>query len=281
MLLDIAKLLFQKDTREAVKELVDLIRRRPEWQAELISLDEKFDYADEPRAGLLVRFLREALLQKEWQPRRAGVAEFVIQEIVDNAFQHGKPAAGSNGVVRFNATLTPSWVSCRVTDAGPGFDLAQTLQQQANGEARGLARVQGLTSKLLQDGRNTIEVVIRSTPGAIDVAVIDGVHIVTMSGRLGHDDFDPTVEFSRIETALDRDADMLVDPSDAQYLASRALRLLTLLHRRSRSAGQKIVLVVTADTVISEILHISRYDRIFDCVHSRAEALSRLRRAST
>ena len=38
MFIDIAKLLFQKDTRDALKELVALIRKKPEWQADLITL---------------------------------------------------------------------------------------------------------------------------------------------------------------------------------------------------------------------------------------------------
>jgi anti-sigma B factor antagonist len=277
MLIDIAKLLFQKDTRDAVKELVELVRRKPEWQADLITLDEKLKYADEARAGVLVQFLREALLQKQWEPKRAGVAEFVIQEVVDNAFHHGKPADGSSGAVRINATLSSAWVSCRVTDAGPGFDLARVLEQQAQGEASGLTRIRELASKLLQDGRNTIEVLVRHTPGVIDVAVIDGIQIVSMRGRVREELFDLNAEFSRIQGALDPAADMLIDLSDAEYVSSRGLRLLTLLQRHTQVNGRKAVLVFKADTALAEILQISRYDKIFDCVHSRAEGLAKLR----
>lgn len=278
MFIEIAKLLFQKDTRDALKELVELIRKKPEWQADLITLDEKLQYADEARAGILVQFLREALLQKEWQAKRAGVAEFVIQEIVDNAFHHGKPADGSSGKVRVNATLTSAWVSCRVTDAGAGFDLARTLeQQQASGEPGGLTRVRQLASKLVQEGRNTIEVMVRTTPGAIDVVVIDGIQVVNMRGRVGRDEFDLDAEFLRIRSALDPAAAVLVDLSDAEYVASRGLRLLTLLDRGNRSDGRKSVLVVKPDTAVAEILHLSRYDKVFECVPSRAAGLEKLR----
>lgn len=275
MFIDIAKLLFQKDTRDALKELVALIRKKPEWQADLITLNEKLGYTDEPRAGVLVQFLREVLLKKEWPPKRAGVAEFVIQELVDNAFHHGKPADGSSGAVRINATLTSSWVSCRITDDGPGFDLAQTLEQQARGEPSGLSQIRELASKLVQDGRNTVEVVVRNTLGAIEVMVIDGIQVVSMRGRLGAE-FDLDAEFSRIEAALDPGAPLLIDLSDAQYVASKGLRLLALIHRRNQALGQQSVLVVTVDSAIAEIVRISRYDKIFDCVTSRPDGLAKL-----
>jgi anti-sigma regulatory factor (Ser/Thr protein kinase)/anti-anti-sigma regulatory factor len=276
MFIDIAKLLFQKDTRDALKELVALIRKKPEWQADLITLNEKLGYTDEPRAGVLVQFLREVLLKKEWPPKRAGVAEFVIQELVDNAFHHGKPADGSSGAVRINATLTSSWVSCRITDDGPGFDLAQTLEQQARGEPSGLSQIHELASKLVQDGRNTVEVVVRNTLGAIEVMVIDGVQVVSMRGRLGQAEFDLDAEFSRIEAALDPGAPLLIDLSEAQYVASKGLRLLALIHRRNQALGQQSVLVVTPDSAIAEIVRISRYDKIFDCVTSRPDGLAKL-----
>jgi anti-anti-sigma factor len=277
MFIEIAKLLFQKDTRDAFKELVALIRKKPEWQADLITLDEKLKYADEERAGILVQFLREALLQKQWEAKRAGVAEFVIQEVVDNAFHHGKPADGS-GVVRINATLSSAWVSCRVTDAGPGFDLAQVLEQQAKSEPSGLTRIRQLAAKLLQDGRNTIEVMVRATPGAIDVAVIDGIQVVSLRGRVREELFDLNAEFARIQGALDRAADVLIDLSDAEYISSRGLRLLTLLHRHNRANGRKSVLVFKANTALAEILQISRYDKLFECAHTRADGLATLGR---
>lgn len=278
MFIDIAKLLFQKDTRDAVKELVDLLRKKPEWQADLITLDEKLKYADEARAGILVQFLREALLQKQWEAKRAGVAEFVIQEVVDNAFQHGKPVDGSGGVVRINAALSSAWVSCRVTDAGPGFDLAQVLEKQAAGEPGGLTRIRALASKLLQEGRNTIEVMVRSTPGVIDIAVIDGIQVVTMRGRVREELFDFDAELARIRGALDRTTDVLIDLSDAEYISSRGLRLLTFLHRHTQANGRKSVLVFKANTALAEILQISRYDKVFECAPTREEGLAKLRR---
>ena len=258
-----------------MKELVARIRKKPEWQADLITLNEKLGYTDEPRAGVLVQFLREVLLKKEWPPKRAGVA-VVIQELVDNAFHHGKPADGSSGAVRINATLTSSWVSCRVTDDGPGFDLAQTLEQQARGEQSGLSQIRELGSKPVQDGRNTVEVVVRNTLGAIEVTAIDGIQVVSMRGRLGQAEFDLDAEFSRIEAALDPGAPLLIDLSEAQYVASKGLRLLALIHRRNQALGQPSVLVVTADSAIAEIVRISRYDKIFDCVTSRPDGLAKL-----
>jgi anti-sigma regulatory factor (Ser/Thr protein kinase)/anti-anti-sigma regulatory factor len=278
MLLDIAKLLFQKDTRDVVKDLIELIKKRPEWKADLLTLDEKLPYSKDAEVGLLVQFIREALLQKNWPPKRAGVAEFAIQEVVDNAFHHGRPLEGSAGTVRVSATLTSYWVSCRVTDSGEGFSLKEILAQQARDEPRGLTRVREVSSGLAQDGANTIEVTIRATPGAIDIALLDKVLVINMRGRLGRESFDIEAEFPRIEAAIESTQKVLIDLSEAEYASSVVLRFLGKVYRRNKGLGQPSVLVVKPDSAIQEILTIARYDKtFFECVGSRSEGIAKLR----
>jgi anti-anti-sigma factor len=276
MLLDVVKLLLQKDTRESFKELVALVRKKPEWKADLLTLDEKFSQSEQAKAGTLVRFIHELLLQKDWAPKRAGVAEFVIQEIADNAFLHGRSPGRQSGTVRLSATLTSYWIDCRVMDSGPGFDLAAALAGQAQGEARGLARVRALASSLVQKGPNTIEVTVQNHPARIDVALIHDIPVVNLRGRLGHDTIRLDEELADIETALAGSSRLVVDLTEAQYVSSVGLRFLMLLQRRNQAAGREAVLVARADSAVGEILKISRFDQVFRCADSRADAFALL-----
>ena len=64
MVLDILKLLFAKDTREGVLEAVKALRATPDWRRDLIELEETFRGSEDNKARILIRLVRELLLQK-------------------------------------------------------------------------------------------------------------------------------------------------------------------------------------------------------------------------
>ncbi len=273
MLLEVAKLLFQKDTRDSLKELVALIKKEPEWRANLLDFDETFPQAERRKAELLVRFLHEVLLQKGWKAQRAGVAEFVVQEIVDNAFQHGTDSDGSSGKVRIRAALTNYWITCQVTDSGKGFDLHNALSAQATEGGHGLSKVKALAISLTQENPNSIKVTVENHAGKIDLADIDGVFILNLKGRLTHESVDYNREAASIDEALPDGSKVIIDLTETQYASSVALRFLMMLQKRNEAHHRKTVLVVPKDSVIREIFEVAGFDSVFQCVALRAEAL--------
>jgi len=273
MLLDIAKLILQKDTRESFKELVDLVKRKPEWKADLVELDGKFSYAEQGEAETFVRYVHEVLLRKTWPEKRAGVAEFVIRELMDNAFIHGQPPSGSSGVVRVQASMTSAWLCCRVSDRGAGFDLAVTLSKQAKEEARGLSRINSLATRLVQDGPNTVEVTVRAAPSAVDVEQADVVHIMRVVGRL---DERARQQFEDGVAAIGTGGKVLLDLTECEYISSVGLRQIMVLQKQNRAVGRQAILVVKPESVIAEILAISRFNHVIETVHTREEGLARL-----
>jgi anti-sigma regulatory factor (Ser/Thr protein kinase) len=182
MLLDIAKLLFQKDTRDAVKEAIAFLRKQPDWQTQL-EVNEAFPSEDKLKARLLVQFLREALVNKGWKEQRAGVVEYVVQELVDNAYVHGG-AAARGGTVRITATLNSQWAQCGVMDSGKGFSLDDALAAQNADGLHGLSQVNALAARLTQRAPAFIEVVVESRAPAIAVQEVDGIYVAQVEGRL-------------------------------------------------------------------------------------------------
>ena len=184
MLLDIARLLLQKDTREALKELVQLIRRHPEWKKDFVEIAEGFTAPEADKARVLVKFIAEVLAQKGWPSSRTGVVEYGIQELVDNAFTHGSRTATAGTCVRIKAVLTSHWAKCEVSDTGDGFDLDTILRLQKQGEVRGLTTVHGLVRTLTQPSPNSIEVFIDQRPAGVSRYRHQGADVICMKGDL-------------------------------------------------------------------------------------------------
>lgn len=65
---------------------------------------------------------------------------------------------------------------------------------------------------------------------------------------------------------------LVLDLSGVEYLSSRGLRALTLGKREADEAGLPLILAA-ANTLVAEILAISRYDKIFPVRATLAEAL--------
>jgi anti-anti-sigma factor len=65
---------------------------------------------------------------------------------------------------------------------------------------------------------------------------------------------------------------IILDCSDVEYIASVGLRELMLVAKRARRSGGRCALIVRSPAV-EEIIRISRFDLVFDVVHSLDEAL--------
>lgn len=75
-----------------------------------------------------------------------------------------------------------------------------------------------------------------------------------------------------VEKAHKLKTKLVVDFSALEYMSSRGLRALTLARRAADGAGVEIVLAAP-NSIMREILAISRYDRIFPVAENVEEAL--------
>lgn len=75
-----------------------------------------------------------------------------------------------------------------------------------------------------------------------------------------------------VEKANSAKTRLVVDFSALDYMSSRGLRALTLARRAADDAGVEIVLAAP-NSIMREILAISRYDRIFPVADNVEEAL--------
>jgi anti-anti-sigma factor len=270
MLFDIAKLLLDKETRESFKEVVAFVKKRPEWKADLVEMNERFGSHDEHNARIFVQFSVELLAQKGWQPGRVGVAEFAIQELVDNAFTHGLRRRESDGKVRISTVLSSSWIRCSVEDNGEGFALADVLNEQSAGEERGLAKVKAIATKLTQLDRNTITVTIASVPGKVTLSEQNRVCVIALTGEFRRNDYSDIA--TNVPQSIPTGAKVVLDLTKMSYANSMALRLFMNLQRQLTEKSCQIVVVIDPNSRMKEIFEISRFYNLFLCVDTLEQA---------
>ena len=103
----------------------------------------------------------------------------------------------------------------------------------------------------------------------------DGAIIALPDGKIDADTadaFGADLE-SAVGRAADSSAKLVVDCSAITYMSSRGLRALTLAKRKADGAGVRILLA-GANEVVSEILVISRYHKLFTVTDSVEAALA-------
>lgn len=273
MLLDVAKLLLDRDTRESVKELIAALRKKPEWQKDLVEMVERFARPEEHKARLFIRFAAEVLAQKGWPAARAGAAEFAIQELVDNAFLHGLVEGDNTSRIRIRAQLSNVWAICAISDNGPGFDLSGTLATQERGERRGLSRVRAIASRLVQSAPNTVEVLVECVPGQVTATEIGTAYVLMLKGELRHSSIDYKDELERLCAHVPRITRLVIDLTEATYLSSAGIRFLLMVWKRMSESGSTVAVVVKPNSGVREVLEIGRMFRVLPCVDSLSEAL--------
>lgn len=93
----------------------------------------------------------------------------------------------------------------------------------------------------------------------------DGAVVANPRGRV--DEATATAFGTQLEGGVDRAADgesktLVVNFAGLDYMSSRGLRALTLAKRRADGLGVTIILAAP-NKILSEILAISRYDKLF------------------
>lgn len=93
-------------------------------------------------------------------------------------------------------------------------------------------------------------------------------------GRIDEVHWEAFAEALKAGVSEARGCDRIVlDLSEVEYLSSRGLRALTLGEREADAAGLTLILAAPND-LVSEILQISRYDKIFPVRDTVAAALA-------
>ena len=131
LLLGAVKLALSEDARKSASGLIDFIRKSPDWQKDICTLEAKVDCESREHAYLLGGLTADKMTSLGYAPDSVDAFSYVYRELTSNAFEHGcKPASKDRVTVVIE--ITAHYVSLIVSNPrGMKFDLAALLEQQA------------------------------------------------------------------------------------------------------------------------------------------------------
>lgn len=269
MFVEIIKLLLSKDTRESIQAGVGALTRAPAWKEDLLVVGESFDADREALAGVLVAHAAKELARKGWPEERIGVAQFVADELIRNAFAHG--AKGTTDLhVGVRARLTSQWAEFSVSDNGEGFSLGSTLESQV-AAPKGLTFVQRASAALTQ--RSPTAVIARVDLVANSRRVVDDgeIFLVRVGGRLDHEH---AREFEAALGEFPVPSRVIIDLRGVTYISSVGLRVFFLLAKKKQESSfdSDRVVLMSPTPIVAEVLAVSHFDRVLPVAKSEEEA---------
>ena len=224
---------------------------------------------------------------------KRAVVEHAIAELVDNAFRHARP-----DTVTLTVRVTQRFAEIVVMDSGAGFDLRATmveLRRRLKADptlvgGRGFLVLEHegveLANAPADEGKHRVSAVVRwrrpvTASGedfTVQVELRGDIVVFAPVGRIDHK---KAQQFqARLQPHLDAFAAhanaLILDLSGVDYISSVGLRVLILAHKAARDRNATIVLC-GPNPVVSEVLQIASFDKVFrvyDSVESALIALS-------
>jgi hypothetical protein len=131
LLLGAVKLVLSEDARKSASGLIDFIRKSPDWQKDICTLEAKVDCDSREHAYLLGGLTADKMTSLAYVPDAVDAFSYVYRELTSNAFEHGCKA-GSKDRATIIIDITGHYVSLTVSNPrGTKFDLAALLEQRA------------------------------------------------------------------------------------------------------------------------------------------------------
>ena len=168
LLLNAVKVVVSKDARESAASIVDLLRRSPDWEKSIGTIEAKVSVHVRERAQLIGDLVADKLQSLNYQPDSIQAFRNAIEELTANAFEHGITDP-KRQVVRIVVETTPSYVATTVHNPkGSRFALDDALKSAAEhrsgsqntGRGRGLMLVSRRVDVLEMLGDEAIKALI-------------------------------------------------------------------------------------------------------------------------
>jgi anti-sigma regulatory factor (Ser/Thr protein kinase) len=130
LIIDAVKLVFSEEARKSASGLIEFIRRSPDWQKDICTLEAKVDVDSREHAYLLGGLTASKMENLGHSPESVQAFEHVHRELSSNAFEHGcRP--DSKDRITILIEITPHFVSITVRNPrGSRFDFAALLETQ-------------------------------------------------------------------------------------------------------------------------------------------------------
>jgi hypothetical protein len=265
ILLNAAKLVFSEDARKSVSAVVDFIRRSPEWQKDICSLEAKIERSEKELAALLAGLAADKMQIHKYSDRGIDAFRTSYLELTANAFDYGcgidgsgKDKSGQDKYILVGIDVSSYHIAVRVENArGCDFDLIRTLQERrlelfenpGSYRGRGLLLVEDLADSLEQAGSRSVKAVFYRDRVEFERLNAHDPMILKLTSGI----YNPSLSrrtMSIVSAAL-RGSDVVLDLSAYTSSPTLAVSMGIELHQVGKSTGYRFILKVNPDELHS------------------------------
>jgi len=273
ILLDAVKIALSKDARQSASGLIEFIRRSPNWQKDICTLEATIGSDSQEYTYLLGGLTKEKMKALGYGNESVSAYEFVYRELTSNAFEHGCPK--NKPRVTIIIEITSHFVSVTIRNPrGAIFNLNSLIEAQKEKLARNpnLSRGRGLVAcreyaDVLQmtPKNDGVKAVFYNPPVKLKterienlavVRLIEGMENPSMPRRLEAEarkmqdcnlviDFSNLVDlkksFHQAMTEIGRST-LLEKMHDTKMYDTQAMRQIVVLGQEFESRGKKLFL---------------------------------------
>jgi anti-sigma regulatory factor (Ser/Thr protein kinase) len=256
LLLGAVKLVLSEDARKTASGLIEFVRRSPDWQKDICTLEAKVDMNSREHAYLLGGLTADKMQSLGYGADSLNDFKYVYRELTSNAFEHGCKRASKDRVT-ISIEVTAHYVSVTIRNPpGANFDFHALLERQQahlsndseSKRGRGLVICNEFADSMaaVADG-DGVKALFYKPSVTLKLRELEGLAIIYIIEGLGNPSIRRRIK-SMAEQCLDRDlildlARFASDKRESEPSSTILTGSLELMETFAR-AGKKMVVLV-------------------------------------
>jgi len=207
LFLNAARFAVSEDVRKSASGIIELIRRSPEWQHDICTLQARVSRSFAEQTYLLSGLTSSKMENLQYPKEAVEAFKISYSELVTNAFEYGCQA-GSKGTIGIEIDVTKEYVALTVLNS-KGFKLnlsraiesrrMATSRDPESKRGRGLTLVAELADTLEEkENQEGVKAVFYKDRVSFRIDQVDGLIILELTRGL----FNPSIHRRFFETAV-------------------------------------------------------------------------------
>lgn len=188
VLLNAVKIALSDEVRKSTAALLEIIRRSPEWQKEICTVEARIQKTDEEQALLISNLAKNKMADLGYSPETIMDFGTIYVELTRDAYEHG--CRKGKGSIKIITHVSPQYIALSVINSsGRRFELEQTVKNAQkilratpkSPRGRGLLWVSAIADKLTSIGKGTgVKAVVYKSRVVLEEFTIEDVTIITV-----------------------------------------------------------------------------------------------------
>ena len=163
------KLIFSKEFIQNATTILSILKKNKDWKKDIVNYSDTFYKHQVLDSAVLIDQSLAVLKEKGWEQDEIKDTNFIMQELIRNAFAYGLPNNEYSNVF-INITITTPFIRISISDNGT-FNLKEELIEQeytipGSDKNKGLSFVFQITPEITQNKQPRNEIIVIKRKGS-------------------------------------------------------------------------------------------------------------------